>query len=352
MDIENEEYGDQGFLSIQEMLDSGDPTLIEYAKSQQADAAQPTDESAENTDATQGVEVDDTDNDTTVIDDEHAQQAESDPDTNPEQEQPIDGVYAKDGKNIMPFSVVEQARREAQEARQQLQQLQEQQAQQQATHDKLTRQFELAREKGVELPVLPEDEQLTDEQIAELEDIGPEFGILARQMRLMSQKLQATGQQVDAAQSAVDTQQTTHTTPSHGPEFYESQAAVTRNAAIQEILGDPNMKAMAVQIEASLLNDPQYASLDARYAEVAKRVGGALGIDFGQKYGQHTVTAHQKAPNSVPATPQSMSDMPNADFAQTGTTATEAYAGQSDAQLHESLTNMSQAQIEQMMGEL
>jgi hypothetical protein len=343
MDIENEEYGDQGFLSTQEMLDSPDPVLREYAKSLQAGTGT-TDESAENTDATQGVEEEDhdTDSDTNFDEDE------------PEQgnDEPVDGVYAKDGKNIMPFSVVEAARREAAEAKQKLQQLQEQQAQQQATHDKLTRQFELAREKGVELPVLPEDEQLTDEQIAELEDIGPEFGILARQLRLVTSNMKATGQQVNAAQGVVNHTQQPPAQTEHGPEFYEAQAAVTRNPAIQEILKNPNMKAMAVQIENSLLNDPQFASLDARYAEVAKRVGGALGIDFGQKYGLHTVTAHQKAPNSIPATPQSMSDMPNADFAQTGKSAAEAYAGKSDAQLHEDLSGMTQAQIEAMMGEL
>ena len=349
MEIENEEYGDQGFLSVQEMLDSGDPTLVEYAKSQLADNGT-TDESAENTDATQGVEEDDHDaNSDTDFDENEPEQGEDEPESSPA---PVDGVYAKDGKNIMPFSVVEAARREAAEAKQQLQQLQEQQAQQQATHDKLTRQFELAREKGVELPVLPEDEQLTDEQIAELEDIGPEFGILARQLRLVTSNMKATGQQVEAAQSVVDNTPPAPAQTEHGPEFYEAQAAVTRNPAIQEILKNPNMKSMAVQIENSLLNDPQFASLDARYAEVAKRVGGALGIDFGQKYGQHTVTAHQKAPNSIPATPESMSDMPNADFAQTGKSAAEVYAGQSDAQLHQNLESMTQAQIEDMMGQL
>lgn len=345
MDIENEEYGDQGFLSTQEMLDSGDPTLVEYAKTLQANDGQSTNESAVNTDATQSGEVEDLDNSDTSINEDELQDDEPEPS--------VDGVYAKDGKNIMPFSVVESARREAQEARQQLQELQEQQTQQQAIQDKLTRQLELARDKGVELPVLPEDEQITDEQIADLEDIGPEFGILARQLRLMSQKLQSTDSEIVAAKNAVhNTQHAPTDTPEQGSEFYEAQAAVTRNAAIQEILANPSMKAMAVQIENSLLNDPQFSSLDARYAEVAKRVGGALGVDFGQKYGVHTVTAHQQAPNSIPATPQSMSDMPNADFSQTGKSSTEVYAGRSDVQLHDDLANMSQASIEELMGQL
>lgn len=333
MSTENEN-NDESFLSTQEMLDSGDPVLVEYAKSLEGGQA-PITESAEETDATQSVEV-----------------AEEKPPVedvvqNTDEQEAVDGVYAKDGKNIMPFSVVEDARRQAREASERLQAMEDENAGLQATHDKLTRQLQLAQEKGVQLPTLPEDEKITDEQISELEEIGPEFGVMARQLRLLNEKMAENSNDVASAAKAAKP-----AAPAQTPEYQEASQAVNRNPAIQEILGNPHMKSAAVSIEQSLMNDSRYSSLDARYAEVAKRVGGAFGVDFGAKYGRHTIQHNAGVPDPIPASPESLSELPNADFAQTGRSTTEVFASKSEAELSEDLSRMSQAQIEEMMGGL
>jgi hypothetical protein len=333
MDTENEN-NDSSFLSTQEMLDSGDPVLVEYAQSLQGNSA-PATESVEENDATQGVETDE------------AKQPEQDVVQNTDEQEAVDGVYAKDGKNIMPFSVVEDARRQARESNEALETLRAEQSDLQANHEKLMRQLELAQQKGVKLPTLPEDEKITDEQISELEDIGPEFGIMARQLRLLNEKIADNSNHVASAAKAA-----APAAPAQNPEYQEASQAVNRNPAIQEILGDANMKAAAVSIEQSLMNDPRFASLDARYAEVAKRVGGAFGVDFGAKYGRHTIQPNAGVPDPIPASPESLSELPNADFAQTGKSTTEVFASKSEAELSDDLSRMSQAQIEEMMGGL
>lgn len=350
MSFEDDDVVDDGLLTIEEMLASGDPDLIALANAQLAENGTPAPtESAENTDATQSVESVDNTNDSQMP----PSDVETPVTTSPENHTRVDGVYTKDEKNIMPFSVVEDSRRETKEVKTQLQSVLDEKGELESQLTKLQRQLDLAAQQGITLPTLPEDEQISDEDLKELEDISPEFARVARQTRYLRGQLEETNKRASDLQASAPPQ-----SPSGQPdsssevsnEFLEAQAAVSRNPAIQEILSRPDMKGVAISIEQSLMNEPQYAnSLDARYAEVAKRVGGAFGIDFGQKYGAKTVTAYQSAPGSQPPTPESMSDMPNADLPQPGITAAEVYAGKSDAQLHDDLGNMSAEQIENLV---
>lgn len=349
MSFEDDDVVDDGLLTIEEMLASGDPDLIELANAQLADNGTPAPtESVEKTNATQSVDSDDT-NDSQMP----PSDVETPVITPPESHTRVDGIHTKDEKNIMPYSVVEDARRETKEAKTQLQSVLNEKGELESQMTKLQRQLDLAAQQGITLPTLPEDEKISDEDLKELEDISPEFARVGRQLKFVREKMEENNQRERDLQASKPPQSPSDNGDEASNEFLEAQAAVSRNPAIQEILSHPDMKGVAISIEQSLMNEPQYASsLDARYAEVAKRVGGAFGIDFGQKYGAKAVTAYQSAPGSQPPTPESMSDMPNADLPQPGTTAAQVYAGKSDAQLHDDLGKMSAEQIEILVQEL
>lgn len=330
----NDEYG----LSIDEMLASGDPDLIELGKEMQAEMGNPVDKPADENDATQGVETDQAD--------------VNEKPTEPEQEQArddakADGVFANDGKNIIPYKVLETTRTDLAEAQRNLQAEKQLADQHKAEIEKLNRQIELAKTKGVELPILPEDEEITDDMLEELADISPEMGVLGRKMKALldSQKTQSVA--VANAQQAVQTQQQT---TDYEPSVVQQHIAA--NPAISAIMQDPKLSKLAIEIEKDLVDDPQYASLDKRYAEVAKRVGGAKGIDFAAKYGAASIGGNANlAPHEQsPTTPHSLSDIPSSSISSSaGKTPQEVLAEQSPEGLHSAMEGMSMEQIEALL---
>jgi hypothetical protein len=335
IDSSNEDI-DYG-LSIAEMLESGDPDLVEYAEQLKAEDGDKSAESADEPDATQSVETDEP----KVEDDAVIETEKAVTEDNP------DGISSRNGKHIIPYAELETTRQNLAEATRNLQSEKLLAEQSKVEIEKLHRQIELAKSKGVELPILPEDEEITDEALEELADISPEMGVLGRKMKMLLENHKAQTVNVDNAAQDVRTQ---NNESQYDPSTVQEQIAA--NPAIQAIMQDPQLSNLAIEIEKDLVDDPRYTSLDKRYAEVVKRVGGAKGIDFVAKYGPGATGGNPaKAPHEQsPLTPHSLSDIPSSSNANNaGKTSQEVLAEQSPEALLDSMEGMSMEQIEALI---
>lgn len=369
---DNDATVDDGELSIDDMLQSDDPTLVAMAQELQGGAAMaepnaepnaepteedtpnPDDESADKPDATQSGEEEEAGS-------EAAETAQSDKPAD-EEEAPIDGVLTRDGKRVIPFSELESARQRAQSAEAQNRELEQRINDTNETLEKFKRQFALAEKKGVELPTLPEDEQITDEMINELEDISPEMAVIARKFNhVLEQQAQAS---TPAANATTDDNAGQPDVMGE-PTQQQVTDAINGNLAMREIINNEQMFAIAKHVEASLANDPNYESLDVRYAETVKRVGGALGIDFAAKYDPSVIgqkaepptppaepgvstKSKPKAPDINTDLPQSVSEIPTSSDT-SGKSTEQILADQNPDALHDSLENMNAKQIESLL---
>ena len=322
MSIDNQVDGavDPDGISYEEMLKDDDPEIRAIAQEMMdGDNPQTNTKPAIEDDATQGVD--------TV----NAQSDELNTEVDNDVELPkaafVDGVHDKSGKNILPYAELENARRSAADNKASL-------ATATAELNKLKRQLDLAGEKGIEMPTLPEDEVITPEVLSELEDISPEFGMLARKVKMLTEQVASKDVAVQEAATVADA--TAHSQQ-------EIDLAFKGNPALGAIMNDPNQAPIAMAIEAQLAKDPRYASLDARYLETARRVGGAVGEDLLTKHGMSTV-----APNDIPKTPQSMSDIASSANLK-GKTTKEMLSEMPEHELANNMENMSLAQLEALM---
>lgn len=357
MTIEDIDNSESTELTVDDMLNSGDPVLIEMAKelsgqtvseepAKQQESSEPkgSDESAEKNDATQSGE------------DETQAPAQT---TQPITEQPrIDGVLTKDGKHVLPFAELENARSQAKQFKEQLDAQQQEMDSLRSDREKIQRQLQLAQEKGVELPKLPEDELITDEMVSELEDVSPELAVLARKVKYFQEREASQAQAMQKTeQQAANAQRVQEAAEQQGaaPDDTVVKQAIQANQALVEIIKNPDMFKYAQEVEARLSNDPAFESLDKRYAEVVKRVGGVYGIDFAEKYGPQVVGAPaSKQPSKKPA-PNLQEDLPHSlsELQSTSETASkttqEVLADMSPERLNESLEKMSNKDIEALL---
>lgn len=330
IDNQKEEAPDVNSLSYEELLNSDDPELAEIARQQLGLSDGEESKSADEDDATQSVEQPA----------EKQEQAEQVPAQEQEQEQKqefVHGVYDKSGKNILPYEELATTRRKASDLQAQLEKSN-------AEAEKLRRQVELATKKGIDLPTLPEDEKLTDEMLQEMEEISPELGIMARKLRFMVDKAETQSQQLADANKEVDKLESNDDSVA-GYARSDIQTAIANNPAISGVMKDPKLSQLAISIEKTLSDDPQYTSLEARYHEVVKRLGGATGRNIFAEYGMQG-----SAPKAtIPKTPHSMSDLASS-APTSGRTEQEVLSELSDSELQKRMDSMSIEQIEELMG--
>ena len=317
-------------ISYDELLASGDPDLVQIAREQMGLTDGQALESAVKDDATQSVS---TPQEAPAPAATEQEALESDKPKNDF----VHGVYDKAGKNILPYEELASSRRKSADLQAQLEASTEEAA-------KLRRQMELAKTRGVALPTLPEDEKITDDMLQEMEDISPEFGVLARKLKFMEEKVSRENDMLASARSPAHAP-TDNTDPAPQFERQAIQAAMQANPAITAVMKDPKLAKLAISIEQMIDGDPQYESLEARYHEVVRRLGGATGTDY---FAMHGMASSSPKAN-LPRTPHSMSDLASS-APLAGRSDREVLADLSTSDLQTRMDSMTTAQLEALMG--
>lgn len=330
---------DEPILSREEMLATGDPDLIEMANEMTAS----TDESAlPEQHATQSVEDDSASEHESAQHDDVDRETDvnADDDAGNDDDTPL-GVSDKHGKRVLPYEELASTRQERDQYKQQLKSEQERLTALQAQHEKLTQQLELAQQQGIELPKLIQDQEITDEVIAELEDVSPEMAMIAKKMQYNERLQKQQAGEVQTAQQNVDSAHSDTGNSQHGYAQADVNAAIKATPGIDQILADPAAKEMAIAIERQLANSGRYDSLTDRYAEVVRRTGAAMGKNFLPK---GVKTPPQ---NDTPDLPESISDMANASRTSLGGRNTD---DMTDAEYEQHVANASLDELEKELG--
>ncbi|HBA6777687.1 hypothetical protein [Escherichia coli] len=175
------------------------------------------------------------------------------------------GVLTRDGKHVIPYEVLEAERSGKQRAEQEAARLREQIAEEQRRVELLTSQIHQA---GMKPAPLPENEKISDEQIARIREMYPEIGDAVASLVRKNEYLQSRVQQ--PAQPAE--QQNGDFSP-----VFEAMDAVPVLKVWQD--SDPDRFSVAVSIDGKLQNDPAWKDkpLTDRFAEVARRTLLAFG---------------------------------------------------------------------------
>lgn len=182
-----------------------------------------------------------------------------------EEQEPQKGILAKDGENIIPFDVLERERQEKQELQQKLDELQQRQSEFEQNQRLLDVRNKQLEKLGVEPDDLPENLNISDEQLEELKDNYPEVGKIIHHLI--------------AKVNHVSQTQTTHSQTDN--ESNQSTGQQDVQAVINEISdlsawqkdGGENWS-KALELDGQLQTDPtwKHKPLAERFQEVVRRV--------------------------------------------------------------------------------
>jgi len=253
-------------------------------------------------------------------------------------DKPADGVATKDGKNIIPFAVLDATRQNLSKAEERAN------AADSARNEAETKLAELnARIAALESGNDTDNQQevISNEELAELEAEMPELG----------KKLREQQTQINALNAKLSTQSETTQAAQAENMLNSVQSAIdaTPKLAFLQTQGAEAYEA-AKRIDRTLRSDPEFAdlSLADRFTKVIERYEEAYGsiklstsaqVDLKKATEKALATASAKKP-----APASMSDIP-------GGTPTEvdevaAIEGKSGVELEQMFSKMSQKQIE------
>ncbi|EOK6379106.1 hypothetical protein ACTD37_005276, partial [Escherichia coli] len=193
------------------------------------------------------------------------------PDASVEQTQDVKepeakGVLTRDGKHVIPYEVLEAERSGKQRAEQEAALLRGQIAEEKRRVELLTSQIHQA---GMKPTPLPENEKISDEQIARIREMYPEIGDAVASLIRKNNYLQSRVQQ--------STQQAEGNGGEDLSPVLDAMNAVPVLKTWQE--SDSDRFSVAVSIDGKLQNDPAWKdkTLTERFAEVARRTQVAFG---------------------------------------------------------------------------
>lgn len=206
----------------------------------------------------------------------------------PEEDDEPPVVLAKDGKNQIPYSVLEQERQQAAALKSQLEELNRKNA-------LLEQQLTAADIKPKELP---EKFRFTPEQLSELEsygEIGEAVAVLAQQNASLLERLQAENIQ-----------------PTPGAEAQEPSNPLAENPDTMRWAENDSHWSVVETVNSALDADPKWAgqSLEQRIPEIVRRTKAALGEPDPPASGGDVAAAAAKAVSqSQRAAPNSLTDV-------------------------------------------
>ncbi len=257
----------------------------------------------------------------------------------------VDGVATRDGKRVIPYAVLKEARESASQATARASELTQ-------TVERLTRELEEA--KAGKTPTTTSDTEVTytPEQIAEMELDFPEQARQAKAIMALQDKLARIAQAPAASPAAA---------PAPAPAAQATNPADTVQEAIDNhpLLARWQSKggaawSEAVKVDAALQNDPEWANkpLADRFAEVQRRVADDLGIPLPAP--QSTTTTAAAAPAAAPgaAQPRTTTATPTLDDLSGGpvVSSSDPLGGMSRGQMVDKAMSMSVEELHRMAG--
>ncbi|EJZ3105276.1 hypothetical protein OHY71_000672 [Escherichia coli] len=259
----------------------------------------------------------------------------------------VKGVLTRDGKHVIPYEVLEAERSGKQRAEQEAALLRGQIAEEKRRVELLTSQIHQA---GMKPAPLPENEKISDEQIARIRDMYPEIGdavaSLIRKNNYLQSRVQQSAQQAEG----------------HGGEdlspVLDAMNAVPVLKTWQN--SDPDRFSVAVSIDGKLQNDPAWKDkpLTERFAEVARRTQLAFGETSEPPSGKadntdirKTAEEKVKAAEREQAVPASPSELGNTASVGTGDNF-ERLLGASHTEIEAAMRGMTDAEIDAILEKL
>lgn len=252
--------------------------------------------------------------------------------------QEVAGVVTKDGKNYLPFAVLEstreKAKQEAERARAQAD-----------LAARLARENEELKQQLAAGAAKPQDEipGMTDEEIADLEADFPAVAKVAKANRALAAEVQTLRSQNTAVRQ-VEVTERTNVQPLIDAlpllAQWQAKGGVAWDAAV----------AMDKQLEA----DPQWAErpLGERFAEVQSRMAAEFGIAVPQVTtpSPAPAPAPKAGPAAAPAQPEPKTVMPTLTDFNGGAPATDPMAGMPVGKMVDTAMNMDMEALRRMAG--
>ena len=329
-------------MNIDEILESGDPEAMEALLDQMSTVEDSEgallsvehDEQVEEKSVATDAKSDDTP--AAVDEQKAAPKAEEEPTS------PSDVLMSKDGKHQIPYSVLENARTQAQEFRTQAEQFA---AEKTALETQLAENQRLLDLRSTQLSTnniapkeLPENVKYSEEQLAALEEEYGELGALQvanyRQLQAMQARQQPAAEH-NPAPSTADPVET----------------AIQANTDLSAWRSsDPDRFDFAVSVDNTLKGDPNFAtkSMGERFAEVARRTKAAFGDPLTPVDAQAKANAAIEA--ATPTTPSSLSDV-GASTPDAEKTLVQRLAEQNPDDLMASMEGMTDDQIDALLAQ-
>lgn len=250
----------------------------------------------------------------------------------------VEGVATKDGKHVIPYAVLEQARKSADQANARAQELAR-------TAETLRAELEAAKA-GTAKPAdaKPAAPEFTDAELAELEQDLPAVAKLAKGVRVLQEQLAEARAAVPAAAAP----QQPNTEAQQVQELIDARPLLVRwqskgGAVWQD----------AVALDQQLRTDPQWAGkpMADRFAEVERRIAEELGIPIPSQQQQATsqAPAPAAAPAAAPTAPKTTTATPTLTDLGGGpvVSSSDPLGGMSKGQMVDKAMSMS---VEELMG--
>lgn len=226
------------------------------------------------------------------------------------------GIASKNGEHVIPFSVLEEERRQNAELRRQLaehERIVETSQSASANYEAMQRRNELLRAQleaqGLKPAELPEEQTLTAEELQELEefgDLGEVTGKMGHKVLQLLDAQKKMQEQLAALTKAPATQAPAETTD---PAVTAVSAAIAATPGLPEVMADPALSKLAVDIDNQLKTNPAFAnkSINERFAEVMRQMTPRLVKQDASKAPQKDVDT--EAPFSLSGIPGATNDV-------------------------------------------
>lgn len=279
-------------MSIDEAIESGDPEKIAQA----LNAIDPEQDVNATDEATAEGDFFGSDEKEPEKPEEAAGESDSDDDAS--SGDVVKVLKSKNGKHEIPYSVLEQERREKEAMRERLNEVERERdelsqriAQNEDALKNVTSRLEA---QGMDVDeLLSNPDEITEKQLQEIEE---DYGVLGKAFRQLIKSQAALNGQAQA-----NTTQQSQTTQNINP----VAAAIEANGDLSAWQkGDPDRFAEATRIDTELRNDPAWngKSLNERFAEVVKLTKKSFGDDVQRR-------AQQIIDKSTKAAPDSLTDI-------------------------------------------
>ncbi len=269
---------------------------------------------------------------------EESASSEDESEESGEDEQP-EGVQAKDGKNIIPYDVLEQQREANKQLQQELEQFKSRENDWQAKERLLEVRNKQLEKLGVDPEDLPENFKVTDEQLDALADDYPDIGKVIRGLVAKVNSFEQPGKVEQSSQSQEQSNPVA-----------DAIAGNSELSAWQKESGE--LWSKALEVDDQLQTDPQWQnkSLAERFAEVVKVVKEQNAQATKQQEADAKQKAKQEEDKLSDALPNSPSEVGQTTTHQRSTR--EILETGTEADIQSAFSGMSPAQIEALLSEL